>query len=1264
MAYVLGVMQFFVLEQLTKAQGPGSRDWVIQLISAVVTIGTVVIYPISGPLAASFAKRYVMAVAAILAAAVFGIAGSFGWWPDAWLYLALMGLLLGIYNAAKMASVPLAATQSGRSTTAVNGGMSVVFLLAILLGFPSGTWLYSLLPAHGHMVAALLMIGSGALALRCRFEAEVQRPFVAEEKRVLRDTWGLFRRHGLFLTAGPLMWGIASAAQMAAIALLVQRRIVTPQVASFLPFWAAVGAIAGTVISPLFLRARFCVATLCAALMAALLPFVPWLTRDYTVVAGGVVLMGVLFGTTTNLIDSALLERVGAEGKEGTGAAVQSAMLAFAMVFASGTVGVSLQQGWITPKGQFIILAVLTLVAALLAFILALQYEIGAGGVLSMLAPLVRLLLALRYKIRVIGLDHAHGLRGALILPNHPAEIDPVILEVILWQALQPRPVVTEDFFDVPVLRKLFLALRALPVPNLEIGRSTFKMRRLDATMRAISDGIQRGDNILLYPSGGLMRQPRTRIGGASGTHALLQEMPDVPILLVRTRGLWGSSFSCWAKAQRPELLAVLRQAWRALLLNLIVFMPRRAVTIELCPAPADLPRTADRTTLNAWLEAWYNRAGDEPLALVPYSVWTRALPKAAHERSDAAAEIEAVPREIVNSVKEELARMRKCAPDDITPAASLRNDLGFDSLEMAEVLAWLDARFDKRDVVLADIPTVGAVIRIAAGYTMVAAEERATVATPRAWFDVEQRGNVSEPRAATVPACLLHTCDRLDGAAACADAGSGVVTYRQFKRSALALAQYIRTLPGDRLGVMLPASVAADIAVFATMLAGKTPVMINWTLGARTARHALRSARVQHILTSLRFADNIDTLPFDDIESQLLFLERIRATGITAGMKLRAAAQCCLRRARLLRVLGLDALDPNSTAVILFTSGSESVPKGVPLSHANLLSNIAGVCAAAAFTRCDCVLGFLPPFHSFGLTATLLLPLVCGLRVAHYPNPTEARRIAQAIAAWQATLTAGTPTFLKTILQAGTTEMFTSLRLLVSGAEKAPQALFDLAAQCGIPVVREGYGITECAPIVSLCRPDDDRPEGVGRPLPGVELCVVQPDTLQPLPNGEQGLILVAGPNVFGGYLEKNVATPFVEASGRRWYNTGDLGYLTPRGNLVIAGRLKRFVKSAGEMISLPALEDVLLATWPHREDGPGLAIIAQDVAGQRPQLHLFTVYAITEAQANAALQAAGFSTIARLSAVHTVPALPVLGTGKTDYRALQAQLAADTTT
>ena len=112
MAYVLGVMQFFVLEQLTKAQGPGSRDWVIQLISAVVTIGTVVIYPISGPLAASFAKRYVMAVAAILAAAVFGIAGSFGWWPDAWLYLALMGLLLGIYNAAKMASVPLAASST------------------------------------------------------------------------------------------------------------------------------------------------------------------------------------------------------------------------------------------------------------------------------------------------------------------------------------------------------------------------------------------------------------------------------------------------------------------------------------------------------------------------------------------------------------------------------------------------------------------------------------------------------------------------------------------------------------------------------------------------------------------------------------------------------------------------------------------------------------------------------------------------------------------------------------------------------------------------------------------------------------------------------------------------------------------------------------------------------------------------------------------------------------------------------------------------
>jgi len=1255
LAFVLGLLQFYMLETLLELPGANTRDALIQNISAVVTLGTVVIYLVSGPLAAACRKRYVMAVAAGCAALLFATGGHLGWQPSPWMYLAAMGILLGVYNAAKMASVPLVAIQIGRSTTIVNGGMSVVFLLGLLPGFPTGTWLHTHLPHHGHLVAAGVLAFSALMALGCHCVCETPKPFLAEQRRIARDTLGLLQRHWQWLLGGPLVWGVASAAQLAAAAMLVRRGIVSQQAAAFIPLFAAGGAIAGTALSPLFLRRRYVAATLAIICMACVLPLVPRFAVAFPVVAGMVVLMGVLFGVATNLIDSALLERVGAEGKEGTGAALQSAMLALMMVSASGSVGLCIARRWIAPDTQFLILGGFGLATACIALSIALR----AGELVPLLLRVcsvgVRMLLSLRYRIDVRGLEHIQALPNAIFLPNHPAEIDPVLLEALLWRRWQPRPAVIEDFYHMPVLHRLLAAMRALPIPNMELGRSTFKVRRIAHSVEAIAGGVQHGDSFLLYPSGALQRSGETHIGGASALHAVLQRLPDAPLVLVRTRGLWGSSFSWYFRNRRPHLLWCLAHGAGVLLGNLLLFTPRRRVSIELVPAPPEFPRTAERAELNAWLDAWYNAPGEEPVTLVRYARWSRRLPRATGIPPLAAPDVADVPDEIRAAVREEFARMRRCQPGDITPAQSLRTDLGLDSLEMAEVLVWLDARFGVADAAIVDLTTVGAVMQLAAGQAL-HAPQPAAARVPPAWFNAAARPPARAPDGATITACFLAACDRMGTAAACADDTAGVRTYRDIKLGALALASVCASLPGAHVGVMLPASVAADVVVLALLLAGKTPVMINWTLGARNVRHVVAISGIECILTSLRFADNVDTIPFDEIEHLLVFLEDIRRTRITWRVKLgallasRRSASALLRR-----VPPAAAHDP---AIILFTSGSESVPKGVPLTHDNILSNIRAVLSEVPFKPDDVLFSFLPPFHSFGLTTTMLLPLLSGMRVAHYPNPNEARRLAFGIAQWRATLIAGTPTFVKGICRAARPGQLDSLALVVTGAERLPPDVVSaVRARAPHAVVREGYGITECAPVVCLCRPQEE-PEGVGRPLPGVELLIVDLERHAPVPDGTQGLILTRGPNVFHGYLGPDPPNPFTRVNNADWYVTGDLGYLTPRGALVIAGRLKRFVKAGGEMVSLPAIEDALSQRWPPGDDAPVLAVAARERDDARPLICLFTAAPIALDDANSALRAAGFSALVRIDRVERINAIPVLGTGKVDYQALAQAL------
>jgi long-chain-fatty-acid--[acyl-carrier-protein] ligase len=261
----------------------------------------------------------------------------------------------------------------------------------------------------------------------------------------------------------------------------------------------------------------------------------------------------------------------------------------------------------------------------------------------------------------------------------------------------------------------------------------------------------------------------------------------------------------------------------------------------------------------------------------------------------------------------------------------------------------------------------------------------------------------------------------------------------------------------------------------------------------------------------------------------------------------------------------------------------------------------------------------------------------------------------------WQATLVCGAPSFLKGIFRNTLHDELKTMRLCITGAEKAPNDLFQMVNQLGHCRLLEGYGITECSPVVSVNMTGISA-KGVGLPLKGVRLLIVSLDDHQPVPTGTEGLILIHGPNVFKGYLTHGISSPFIQVNGEQWYSSGDLGNLDAEGNLIISGRLKRFVKIGGEMISLAAIENALLKKAHDQgisvEEGSLLAVSAKEEAGEKTKIFVFTRYPTNLEEVNRSLKEAGFSSLVRAYKVKELHDIPMMGTGKTNYRALDEML------
>jgi len=858
------------------------------------------------------------------------------------------------------------------------------------------------------------------------------------------------------------------------------------------------------------------------------------------------------------------------------------------------------------------------------------------------------ILLRLRYRVTVEGAEELRALDGpTLILPNHPAYVDPPLVLSHLRLRRSLRPLVFSGTYRLLPLRPLMAMVDAFEVPDLSAQSRDAQAKTL-GMIEAVVDSIRQGNNFLIYPSGRLQRGNAEVVGSARAVHEILARCPELNVVLVRTRGVWGSSFSCAATGAPPNLVSTSLRNLGWVLAALLVFLPRRKVTIHAEVLPRGTLPKASREQTNAFLEGWYNVDGPQPPAFVRYSHFFG--PTAGHYAAAASlpsidpATIDPKTIRLVNDlIQGHLGReidSRELAFDTTLEA------LGMDSLDRMDATLKVEQQFGFHNASV--LNTLGELWALADG-KLAAGEKEEAIAVPKAWFTPPRSADPPAVLAATVAEAFVRRALAAPTEPAVADRISGVLPSRRLLVGASLMARRFAAWPEKHVGVMLPASVAADIVFFALHMAGKTPVMMNWTTGPSNLAHGVKVTGTQRIITSKKL---VDRLGIEVPGAPYEYLETIRGS-IGKGEQVSTLLGTIVNSGAILR--GLPKQDPDEPAVFLFTSGSESAPKTVPLSHTNLITNITDSLEVLEVTAADSLLGFLPPFHSFGLTGNVLLPHLTGIRSVRHADPTDARGLVATIRAFRPTMLFTTPTFLAYILSVSKEGDLKSLRRIIAGAEKCPDAVFDRTeALAPEAVILEGYGITECSPVLAANRVADRRRGFIGRPVRNVDIRVVDVDSGAPVATGDTGMLLASGPSIFSGYLNHDGPSPFVEMEGKQWYRTGDLVAADADNWLAFKGRLKRFLKAGGEMISLPALEEPFAKRYPADENGPKVAVEGIETPGGR-HVTLFTTFPLTLREASQILLEDGLRGVMRIDEVRQLEAIPVLGTGKTDYKELR---------
>jgi acyl-[acyl-carrier-protein]-phospholipid O-acyltransferase/long-chain-fatty-acid--[acyl-carrier-protein] ligase len=496
-----------------------------------------------------------------------------------------------------------------------------------------------------------------------------------------------------------------------------------------------------------------------------------------------------------------------------------------------------------------------------------------------------------------------------------------------------------------------------------------------------------------------------------------------------------------------------------------------------------------------------------------------------------------------------------------------------------------------------------------------------------------------------TVPEAIVATARQQPHLGVLEDV-TGPLTCRRLLQAATLLAQQWRKLlPAEaaRVGVLLPNVSATPVTLLSLWSLGRVPALLNYTAGTAGMLSCAQLAGLNHVITSRTF-----------LERARLKLEPLAAAGVRF-IYLEDVRERIRRRHKLAAWLGLVRLprppvrDPQATAVILFTSGSEGVPKGVELTHANLLANVRQMLAVCDLQDNDRMFNALPLFHSFGLTVGLLVPLIRGCGVFLYLSPLHYRLIPMLVYLQNSTILLATNTFLNLYARRAHPYDFHSLRYLFAGAEKVQETTAAAwARQFGVRVL-EGYGATECSPVIAANTPLRPRHGAAGRLLPGIDYRIAPVDGV-----AEGGRLFVRGPNVMKGYLNAEANAQFQALGG--WYDTGDIARVDEERFVYIQGRLKRFAKISGEMVSLAAVEDALAGAFPRHGPRCEVAILARP-DGERGEklLAVSNDSRLRLDEIRAVLHTKGLPNLCMPRELRVVRDIPKLGTGKVNHRELE---------
>ncbi len=470
-----------------------------------------------------------------------------------------------------------------------------------------------------------------------------------------------------------------------------------------------------------------------------------------------------------------------------------------------------------------------------------------------------------------------------------------------------------------------------------------------------------------------------------------------------------------------------------------------------------------------------------------------------------------------------------------------------------------------------------------------------------------------------------------------------------------------------QNIGIIMPSSVGGAIINMATLVCGKTIVNLNYTANKKSIESAINAANIKTIYTSKQFITKLKAKGMD-IEDALkganiIFIEDIKE-GIKKSDVIKNILILKIVPISLIKRLWLKRVDPIDTAAILFSSGSEGKPKGIELSHQNFMGNIKQFGNVLNFKSDDVILASLPLFHVFGLTVTLLAPLIEGVPFVAQPDPTDAEGVGKLVAKYKATLLFGTSTFFRIYAKNRKLLplMFESVRFVVGGAEKVTNDVREAFKKKFGLEIYEAYGATEATPGISANIPDvlntdywsvqiGQKRGSVGMPFPGSACKIVDPESFEELEAGEDGMIIVGGPQVMKGYLNdvKKTDEAIIQKDGKRWYITGDKGHIDDDGFLTIVDRYSRFAKIGGEMVSLGAVEEEIRKVLPEDID-----IVASSVEDSKKGEKVVLLYHgdIDEKELRQRIKDSSLNPLMYPSAYFYLEEMPKLGSGKTDLK------------